>query len=233
MGHASAKSRTAAPQKTPRAATETEAASACDVRPRKRQERRFRRLPEWLRPPARSAAPRPRHRRTETEARVGTNNPARASPGGRSRPRPGRASSPHERPRLGCAGERRRARAQPAAEPEAQSTFASGEAWQRHNHRGGCDPGAGYDRERRARSDPGSWEGHGDGGERRERCAIDQTEHDKREADRPQTGGTTLGSGARPRSASHRRSGREGRHRSAPRRRSQQQAQAERAAHDS
>jgi hypothetical protein len=49
--------------------------------------------------------------------------------------------------------------------------------------------GSGYDRERGTRSYPGSWES--DGGERRQRGTVDQTEHDKREADCPQTGGTT------------------------------------------
>jgi hypothetical protein len=78
-----------------------------------------------------------------------------------------RPAADDERPRLRCAVQRSRARAQPAAEPEAQSAFASGEARQGDDHRGGCDPGSGYDRERGARTDPGSREGQGDGGERR------------------------------------------------------------------
>ena len=68
---------------------------------------------------------------------------------------------------------------------------APGEAWQGHDHRSGCDPGGGHDRERRTRGDPGFREGDGDGGEWRQRGAVDQTEHDKREADCPQTGRTT------------------------------------------
>jgi hypothetical protein len=40
------------------------------------------------------------------------------------------------------------------------------------------------------RRDPGSWEGDGNGGERRQRRAVDQAEHDKREADCAQTGRT-------------------------------------------
>ncbi len=79
----------------------------------------------------------------------------------------------------------------PAAEAEAQGAFASGEAWQGHDHRGGCDPGSSYDRQCGTRSDPGSWEGDGDGGERGQRGAVDQAEHDQREADCPQTGRTT------------------------------------------
>jgi hypothetical protein len=65
-----------------------------------------------------------------------------------------------EHPRLDCAVQRGRARAQPAAEPEAQGKFASGETWQRHDHHGCCDPGSGYDREHDTRGDPGSWEGN-------------------------------------------------------------------------
>src|SRR5205085_1798884 len=95
-----------------------------------------------------------------------------------------------ERPCLRCAVQGGRARAQPAAEPEAQGAFASGEAWQGHDHRGGCHTGRRYDRERGTRADPGSWKGHCDGSQRRQRGAVDQTEHDKREADRPQPGGT-------------------------------------------
>lgn len=72
-----------------------------------------------------------------------------------------------ERPRLRCASQRSRARAQPAAEPEAQGAPGSCEAWQGHNHGSGCDPGGRYDCERSTRSDPGSWEGNCDGGERR------------------------------------------------------------------
>jgi hypothetical protein len=73
----------------------------------------------------------------------------------------------------------------------AQGAFASGEAWQGHDHRGCCDPGSGYDRERGTGSDPGPRKGHRDCGERRQCGAVDQTEHDKREADCPQAGRTT------------------------------------------
>jgi hypothetical protein len=126
---AAAKSRTAAPEKTPRAPTETEAASACDV-PTPEAARAAVPAPAWsLHPPARSVALRLRHRRTETAARGGTSSPVRA-----------------------------------------QGTFACGEAWQGHDHRGGRDPGSGHDRERGARSDPGSREDDSDGGERRQRA---------------------------------------------------------------
>ena len=64
-------------------------------------------------------------------------------------------------------------------------------AWQGHDHRGGCDPGDRYEREGRTCSEPRSWEGDGNGGERRQRGAVDQAEHDQREADCPQTGRTT------------------------------------------
>jgi hypothetical protein len=80
---------------------------------------------------------------------------------------PRTSQQPKTNTHLRCAVQGGRAGAQPAAEPEAQGAFASGEAWQGHDHRGGCDPGSGDDRERDTRSDPGSWEGDGDGRERR------------------------------------------------------------------
>jgi len=88
-------------------------------------------------------------------------------------------------------GRRGRARAQPAAEPETQGAFASGQARKCHDHPGRCDPGSGYDHEPGARSDPASWEGRCDGGERGKRGAVDQAEHHEREADCPQAGRTT------------------------------------------
>jgi hypothetical protein len=84
--------------------------------------------------------------------------------------------------------ERGRARAQPAADAEAQRAFAPDEAWQRHDHCGGCDPCSGYESERDTGSDPGARKCDGDGGERRKRGAVDQAEHDQRETDRPQAG---------------------------------------------
>jgi hypothetical protein len=73
---------------------------------------------------------------------------------------------------------RGRAWAQPAAEPEAQGAFASGEPWQGYDHRGGCDPGCGYDRERGLRRDPGSWEGDGDSGGADAVATVEQKAND-------------------------------------------------------
>jgi hypothetical protein len=187
-----AKSRTAAPEKTPRAPTETEAASAwgcSDTRGGKRGGSGAclggcARRPDRQRRGCGSGAE--KHQR-EWE-RVTESEHAEHDEACQPAHEP---AAEDERPRLRRAGERGRARAQPAAEPEAQGAFASGEAWQCQDHRGGCDPGSRYDRERGTRSNPGSREGDGDGGERRQRGAVDQTEHDQREADCPQTGRTT------------------------------------------
>jgi hypothetical protein len=141
-----AKSRTAAPAKTPRAPTETEAASASDA-PTPAATSAAVPAPAWVAAPAgptgsaAAAAPAQRQKREwergteperaeQDEARHSANQPA----------------AEDERPGLRCVVQRRRAGAYPAAEPEAQSAFASGEAGQGDDHRGGCDSGDRCDR---------------------------------------------------------------------------------------
>ena len=194
--------------------------------------RRFRRLPVWLRPPARSAAPRPRHRRTETEARAGTSSPLRAYRGGGSTPRPRTSQQPTRTPTPAMRGtsdvvrglnqrpsRKRRARSLPARRGSARSPRRR-------------DPGSGYDREpaRAPIPAPGKAAATAASGASAALSIRPSMTSERLIARKP---ADSLGSGARRRSASHRQSGREGRRRSAPRRRCRRRAQAERAAHGS
>jgi hypothetical protein len=98
MRQANAKNRTAAPAKTPRAATETEAASACDA-PTPEAASAAVPAPAWVAAPAgpigRAAAAAPAQRNSSAR---GTSNPGRACRAGRSTPRRGRASSRRRTP---------------------------------------------------------------------------------------------------------------------------------------
>lgn len=73
---------------------------------------------------------------------------------------------------------------------EAQCTPACCQARHRHDQRGGSEPGDSHDPEPCAYTDPGTRKGNADGGKWRQCGAVDQPQHDEREAERTHAGRT-------------------------------------------
>ena len=182
---------TTAPVKTPSVATETAAASASDA-PTPEAIRAAVLAPTCVAAPAgpigsaAAAAPAQRKRSASGDRVADSECAEEQEDGDRADEPAGR----YERPRFGCAPQRGRSRAQPAAESRAQRASARGQAWQGDDHGRGYDSGETHYGEAGTDSDSRAWKGCGDEGEWCQGGAVDQSEHDEGQGECSHAGGT-------------------------------------------